>query len=289
MSQPEIRRTIEALGVKLGVGNPANFLKDIIRGKNANERWPASLSAQRIAARQRFRQNRVLEFVPFLDGYDVPFPDRFEPTAETPVFDVQSISLPSAARRLGREDETWLTQVMVNLRIVEAQLAFQSREFGSRLRDIVHLQIGMKTQPEIDATFVLTAAPRPEKAPGHDEHVFVTCEVKRKDERLLEDQIRFQVHQGFKETSRLLDPRIDGVKPIAIRIVTRAVGEAVERLIYVVEFATVRREDYETTWKPTRASKKTRTPEDDTPVYGIPLERVSDAYFRVRPAVKGVS
>lgn len=130
-------------------------------------------------------------------------------------------------------------------------------------------------------------APKKGKS-SQDEHVFVTCEVKRKNERLLEDQIRFQVHQGFRETAKLKDPTVEAVKPIAIRIVA-APGGGSEKLMYLVEFKSVKRTDYEDNWKPVPATRKPKKPEDDTAVYGMPLELASDAFFRVRPAVKGVS
>lgn len=290
VTSPELQSAIRDKRPDLGVANPANFLKDIIRRPNANALWPADLCAKRITARQRFGKRRILEFIPFLEGYDVPFPDRFEPSGDTPIFDVQSVSLPSAARRLGRTDENWLAQVVVNLRIVESQLAFKSK-LADRLLDITPLQIGMKTQPEIDATYVATIKG---DAVGSDEHLFVTCEVKGRGERLLEDQIRFQIHQAFFPTADLTDPPIDAVKPFAIRVMHHSADEP-ERLVHVVEFETVTRGQYKNLWPPEPPRKnggrvpKAKKPEDDTPVYDIHLERASDAFYRVRPPVRGLS
>jgi hypothetical protein len=281
--QEDIQAAIKKVS-SLGVGNPANFLKDIVRRHTANQQWPDVLKAERITARQRFGQKRVFEFVPYAEGYDEPFPDRFVHGPDTPVFAIQSVSIPAAARRLGRRDETWLTQVVVGLRILESQLAFCSAEYVGRIRDMVHLQVGMKTQPEIDATYLLTVAP--EGKAGQEEHVFVTCEVKGMNERLLEDQIRLQVHQAFKTTMKLKEPRIDAVKPMAVQIVEQSGTGGAERLIYVVAFKSVDRQQYDALW---RRGEETLSLKDTTPVYDLPLELDSSALFSVRPTVQGVS
>ncbi|MDB5470422.1 MAG: hypothetical protein JWR84_1982 [Caulobacter sp.] len=283
VTSEELQAEIRLSGQGLGLGNPANFLKDIVRRVGASGLWPPELTAQRVTARQRFGGKRVLEFIPFDVDQTEPFPDRFEPDARTAVYDIQSISLPHAARRLGREEETWLAQIVVNLGIIESQIAFQSTMAG-RVKDLVHLQIGMKTQPEIDATFILTAS---SIAGDKEEHILITCEAKGDGERLLEDQIRFQIHQGFKSTKHLSDPFISGVKPIAVKLVTDPAGDGRERLIYVVEFRTIDRATYEASWEPRTAAKGKRV--DDTPVYLIPLECESKALFRVRPPVSGIS
>lgn len=278
----DIEAAIDASRTKLGKRNTANFLKDIIRRKGASRLWPPELVRERITARQVFGDKRVFEFVPFEKGYDEAFPDRFGPLETTPIYDVQSVSLPYFARRLGRSEESWLSQVVVNLKIVEAHLAFQPE--AEALRDVVHLQTGMKTQPEIDATFIAAySAPQ-----GGETHILLTCEAKREKERLLEEQLRFQVRAGMKATFGFEKPPIEGVKPMGIQIVDWTTERGSERLVYIVEFKTITRAYYEETCfggkKVTKTSKA-----DDEAVFALPLDAVSRGLYRLRPGIAGIS
>src|SRR5262245_15372371 len=63
----------DAYGLKLSLSNPANFMKDLVRGKNASKNWPESLKEKRIGGRQRVGGGRVLEFVPYVEGQTDPF------------------------------------------------------------------------------------------------------------------------------------------------------------------------------------------------------------------------
>lgn len=279
----DIEDAIDTAGSNLGKRNTANFLKDIIRRKGASALWPPELIGARISARQVFGDKRVFEFVPFEDGIDEAFPDRFGPLEDTAVYDIQSVSLPYFARRLGRNEESWLSQVVMNLKIVEAHLAFAATE-AHTLRDVVHLQTGMKTQPEIDATFIATYS----TADGGEKHVLLTCEAKREKERLLEEQLRFQVRAGMKATFGFKNPPIEGVKPVGIQLVERLTDRGLEQLVYVVGFKTIERTTYEADCFPGRKVTKSSTA-DDAAVFKLPLEAISRGLYRVRPAVAGVS
>lgn len=259
----------------LSTSNLANFLKDIIRTPRGNNWWPASAKEQRITGRQRYGKRMVFQFSDYIEGYDIPFPDRFAPNAETRVHDIASVSLPHLARMLGRTEETWLTQIAVNLRIVETHMAVFSDD-RSAIRDITHLQMGMKTQPEIDATFIMTLAGQD----GSERNVFITCEAKQFGERLLEDQIKTQVARAMEETERFSNPPIHAVKPLCIQVWEHE-GE---RLIYVVEFREFEREEFNSTWK------NGSEPPDDERLYQIDLyPAVSHALYRPRPSVPGIN
>lgn len=280
----DIEDAIDAGTTGLSRRNTANFLKDIIRRKGASSLWPRELTEARIGARQVFGKKRVFEFVPFDDDVDEAFPDRFDPLPDTPVYDIQSLSLPSMARRLGRNEETWLSQVVVHLKIVESHLAFAS-SIRSVLGDVFHLQTGMKTQPEIDATFIATHS----DANGAERHILLACEAKRSKERFLEEQLRFQIRAGMKTTFKLSEPPVDGVKPIGIQLVVRGTEFGSEQLVYVVEFETVTRDDYNERCFPAGKKITATSAADDEAVFGLPLVPVSRALYRVRPSVAGIS
>lgn len=280
----DIEAAIDASKVKISKRNTANFLKDIVRRKGASALWPSDLVAERITARQVYGNKRVFEFVPFDDDIDEAFPDRFGPLEDTPIHDIQSISLPFTARRLGRNEETWLSQVAVHLGVIQAHLAFES-PLSKSVRDVVHLQTGMKTQPEIDATFIVTNT----AASGAEDHILLTCEAKRSKERLLEEQLRFQVREGMKATFKLCDPPISGVKPIGIQLADVQTDFGAERLIYVVEFETISRSVYQALCFPNVPAPSLRSVPDEAAIFALPLKAVSRAYYRLRPSVAGIS
>ncbi|RYY90416.1 MAG: hypothetical protein EOO15_02785 [Chitinophagaceae bacterium] len=288
----DITAAMEATKAKLGRANPANFLKDIIRKRNANSNWPTQLISNRMSARQRYGNKRVMEFVPFAPGQTVPFPDRFDPLLETPVVEMQSISIPYLARTLGRAEETWITQVVVNLKIIETALALHS-PLASRIRDVTHLQIGMKTKPEIDATYVLSlSAAKTGKSAGKEENLLLTCEAKQKDERILEDQIKEQVAKAFETTRTLKEPGIDGIKPFAIQIWRgdKSSSHYNDAKLYVVEFEHISRDDFDANWRNISANASKGIAANEQRIYDLPLVRVgSGVFFRVRPAVKGIN
>lgn len=283
VSGPEIVSAISAVKSDLGTRNTANFLKDIVRRKGASALWPPELIRERISARQVFGKKRVFEFVPFDEGIDEAFPDRFGPLENTKIYDIQSVSLPYFARRLGRNEESWLSQVVVNLRLIEAHLAF-GRADGDRIRDLVHLQTGMKTQPEIDATFIASYT-NPE---GGEKHILLTCEAKREKERLLEEQLRFQVRAGMKATFSFQNPPVEGVKPIGVQLVQWRTELGLEQLIYIVEFEAITREQYNADCFNGRKKITQASAPDEAAIFALKLEAVSRGLYRLRPSVAGI-
>lgn len=179
-------------GKQLSTKNPANFLKDFLRSPRRNDLWPASLKSARITARQKYRKGRVFAFAPFAEGQSEPFPDLFVLPQGAEEHVVESVSLPSTARALGRRDEAWLIQVCVHQRIVQTQFALHS-ELSGHCVDLFHLQNSVKTTPEVDALFLLTLKERKETRKA-----LVTLEAKR-DEPILIDQVRAQVARMAKE------------------------------------------------------------------------------------------
>lgn len=171
-------------GLTLSTANPANFFKDYLRSPSRNADWPPTLAAQRITARQVYGNRRIFEFVPYDPGQNEPFPDEFPVLATDNPHPIESVSLNSDARALGRPDEAWLIQVCVHQRVLQTHFALYS---PLDVVDVFHLQNSLKATPEIDAVFLLTFRENDEK-----HKALVTLEAKR-NEPVLRDQIKSQV------------------------------------------------------------------------------------------------
>lgn len=219
--QDAIRVCNRKFGSRLSDRNPANFMKDIVRGRSASANWPDALKKLRYTGVQRPGEGNVFEFVPYEADQTEPFPDQYKPSRETRRFQVQSVSMPLAAKELGRADEPWLIQTAVNLRIIETHFAVMSK---LPVVQLTHLQMSVKLRhTEIDALFLAIC-----KNDGVEFQAVITCEAKQARERILPHQIVNQVKAAFDETA------VDLVAPIALRAV-RNVG------FYLVEFNTVKR------------------------------------------------
>lgn len=281
VTSSQVQQGIAATGAKLGRANPANFIKDIVRSENANTIWPESLKQKRVTARQRYGAMRVFQFIPYTTEQNEPFPDRFLPSDTTNNYEMQSVSMPFAARRLGRREETWLTQIVVNLRLIETQMAIFSPQLRAKVRDVTHLQMGMKTQPEIDAVYLATFGETEALESDTNQHMLISCEAKQLGQRILEDQIREQVAKAMEITRKLKSPTIDAVKPMAIKVVQRDFSTGREAAIYIVEFEQVDRAQFESQW-----ANSSSEPER---LYKMPLLLASDTIYRITPQVSGLN
>lgn len=129
--------------LKLSEKNPANFMKDIIRGKGASNMWPQRLKDLQIGGRQVTGDGNVFEFVPYASNQTEPFPNRFGGYHDGVWrHQIQSVSMPLATKALGRDDETYLIQVAVKLAVVETHFALRS---PIDVVELNHLQGGHKT------------------------------------------------------------------------------------------------------------------------------------------------
>lgn len=203
----------EEEGISLGVGNPANFLKDYLRSATRNAQWPSEIAAARYTARQAYSEGRVFDFVPYEVGQTVPFPDEFELPEDATIHEIETVSLPSAARALGRGDEAWLIQVCVHQRVLQTHFALFSK---IEAVDLFHLQNSLKGTPEIDAVFLLAFT-----VDGGAKKALVTFEAKR-DEPVLPNQIKNQVAFMAKQTR--VRPGLDDIEfivPVAATTLNR--------------------------------------------------------------------
>ncbi len=199
VNSDQLVEAIQACGVDLGTGNPANFLKDFLRPKSCNANWPDFIKSKRFSAQQIYgkaREKLVFEFVPYDQGQTVPFPDIFSTAAIEEVHLVELVSLPSAARAMGRKDEAWLIQACVHQRIIETHFALHS---PLEVVDVFHLQNSVKGKPEIDALFLLSY-----KAEGTITKALVTFEAKR-NELILPNQIKLQITKIGSDCANIKD------------------------------------------------------------------------------------
>lgn len=218
-----IRECNKVHGSTLSDRNPANFMKDLLRGANASKNWPASVAARHFTAIQRTGDGECFEFIPYRPGQAEPFLDAFGVRNDAPRFPVQSISIPLVTKTLGRSDETWLIQTAINLRVVETHFAVAP---AFPLLELTHLQMGIKLRStEIDALFLGKAGD-----PKSPESVLVTCEAKQAKDPLIPSQIINQVQAAFAEAE------VEIVIPIGLRTI-KGVG------FYLTEFEAVKRAD----------------------------------------------
>lgn len=219
----------------LSPGNPANFIKDIVRKRSsANRNWPQSVFKSGYTGRQVTGDGRAFEYIPITPGQKEPFPapNFAHPPEGTPVHIIESVSLPLASRRLGRSDEPWMIQVVTKLRVIETHFSLVSAHAIKQL-DLLQLNVKLRGT-EIDALF-LAHEEREEKINGEPtyEEVIVTCEAKSASEDLVETQIISQAKGAF-EKLRITQNR---VIPIAVKCIPPST-------LYVLEFEALERSTY---------------------------------------------
>ena len=223
VTQDDVVAGIDATGVGLSKNNPANFIKDVIRGHGASGMWPEYLKARRVGGRQVTGDRNVFEFISYETDQTEPFPSRFGYREDVVRHQVQSLSMPLASKRLGRDDETYLIQVAAKLAVIETHFALTS---PLNVVELTHLQIGIKLRlTEVDSLYAAVLR-HPD---GTDEQIIVTAEAKKRRQRILEEQVMQQVKAAFSATPT------DLVVPIAMT--------AADAGIYVAEFKSVRRNE----------------------------------------------
>ncbi|GAB5478260.1 MAG: hypothetical protein Marn2KO_17270 [Marinobacter nauticus] len=239
-------------GTGLSTKNPANFFKDFIRGENSSANWPKRLTTARMTARQLTGNSFAFEFIPFAKDQTEAFPERFPPSPEVVTIPIQTVTLNLAARELGRRDEPWLVQTIVNLRIVEQFLAVMS---DIPFIEISHLQMSVKlSKAEIDSVFL----GKYQAENGEMKYVYITCEAKQAKDRILHDQLIRQVESAFS-----VNPEIESVIPIAVKALR-------DRGIHIVEFQKLERETF------------------FRDMGELELVMQKDAIFELFPSIKGI-
>jgi hypothetical protein len=217
-------------GLQIKNTNPPAFIKDFLRHRRrANASWPKEILEAGYTARQAVGGGRIFEFVKMIEGQTEPFPSTApEPPADIIPYQLSSVSMPLASRRLGRSDEPSLIQVSVRLHVVETYFAlFSTRK--ATIRQVDHLQNALKLRrTEIDALFLGIE----ETGPGEFQEFMVTCEAKRLGEDIISEQVLQQARAVFSLGNV--------TQPFVVPIALKSVGPS---RIHIVEYAEVRRED----------------------------------------------
>lgn len=205
--------------------NPANFFKDFPRrASSANKNFPKSVFERGYTAEQVVGDGRSFRFVPIAEGQTVPFPEDQVPglDMEAKKFQVQSLSISRAAKDLGREDENWAVQVVVNAKVVETHFALNSKR---KVLQVDFLQSGVKLRhSEIDALFLLTEEGEKE---GEVTYSVATCEVKGAQEQATTSQL-------IRQPQAYLTP--DAKHEVAVPMYIQALGDGSVRVIEFEEF-----------------------------------------------------
>jgi hypothetical protein len=247
-----IKKVNKTAARKLSLDNKANFFKDIIRNDNADSYWPPSVLARGYTARQVTGKKAVFEFVALPTGQSVPFPNVYLPSASTPTFRVQTVSMSIASKTLGRRDETWMTQVLVRLNVIPTHFALASPR---KIIHVDHLQMGVKRKSsEIDAIFLGV-----EETTADLEQVMITFEAKQIGERIIEEQVTRQVTEAFAMSTKQKKVPFDAVIPLAIKNLGGS-------QLYLIEFEKVARG----VWP------------------GAPIKKATDAIYELVPSVPGI-
>jgi hypothetical protein len=208
-------------------GNPARIWKDLRRKTtSANERWPRSVFDLGYAAKGVTGGGASFQFIKTRPGQTEPFAslagiDPYVPGV-TITHAIESVSMPTASKRLGRSDEAWLIQTLVRLRILETHFALHRQ---SNIVHIDHLQSSLKLRKrEIDALFLAE-----QNDDGKKRELAISLEAKGAADDILEDQLVGQVEVVLKEltdTGVIPDPM---VIPMAAKTVAPSV-------ILIIEF-----------------------------------------------------
>ena len=242
----------EKNGTKFSTNNPGNFIKDVIRNnKSANSIWPKLVFDEGYSCVQKTGDKRCFEFIEVAENQLVPFPLDVEIDREKPPHVLESVSLPLASRKLGRRDESWLTQVAVRLRLIESYFALYRPNW---VVSVDHLQTNMKLggKAEVDSVYLATVQ--------EDDELFTEIVVSVEAKGFSDDIVISQIVKQVKSLFLTANIEQDRVLPVALKIV----GESE---VGVVEFHAVNRED----------AKSLET-----------VLKVKDAVFKFVPAVEGI-
>jgi hypothetical protein len=215
--------------------NPANFFKDFIRRTSAaNRNWPKSLLARGYTARQETGAGNSFRFIRLPAGHVTAFVESDSNYLQFPgkecKFRIQSLSLDSKSRLLGRHDESWLMQIAARLRLVQSHLALCSQRV---FIEVSELQQNLKQSgAEIDGLFLGKVSSQ--------NSMLITVEAKGRGDDILQSQIAAQVNAVMKMKSIQKNlAAIAGdvnefyILPIAMKVIE-------ESVVYIAEFEAVK-------------------------------------------------
>lgn len=144
---------------ELSTRNPSAFFKDFgRRTKSSEKHWPASVLAAGYTGQQKKGKGAAFEFFKIPANQSTAFlaASAVYPRnpATTKLQAVQTLSLPSLAKALGRKDENWLQTLAVSLHIPHTHLALHP-DPELPLIEMGHMQSNMKLRTaEIDGLYL---------------------------------------------------------------------------------------------------------------------------------------
>jgi hypothetical protein len=220
---------------KMSDRNPANFFKDFFRKTSrANLNWPKSVLSRGYTAQQVTGSGNAFRFIPLPSGQITAFVETESRYPQVPgkecQFRIQSLSLDSKARLLGRSDESWLMQIASKLRLIQSHLALCS---DLTFLEVSELQQGVKQSgSEIDALFLGKI--------DADRSMLITVEAKGRNDDILQIQLVQQVNAIMKMKSihRNLESIAGDINdfhvlPMAMKVIEQSV-------VYIAEYDPVK-------------------------------------------------
>lgn len=215
--------------------NPANFFKDFIRRTSAaNRNWPKSVLARGYTARQETSAGNSFRFIRLPAGHVTAFVQSESNYPQFPGrecrFRIQSLSLDSKSRLLGRHDESWLMQIAARLRLVQSHLALCSQRV---FIEVSELQQNLKQSgAEIDGLFLGKVTSR--------NSMLITVEAKGRGDDILQSQIAAQVNAVMKMKSIQKNLAAIAGDENEFYILPMAMKVIEESVVYIAEFEAVK-------------------------------------------------
>lgn len=175
-----IRKARSAGTSTLSDRNPANFMKDIVRKETRNEVFPGSVVERGWTAQQATGKGNCFRFIPLPPDQATAFKVIVPPARVLrEPHPIQSLSLAYEVRRYGRRDESWLTQVVTDLGLVQTHFALHHGDDVAGLALLAsHIKLG---RGEVDALYY--------GVDHADDRYLLACEMKGRNEVMDEDQI----------------------------------------------------------------------------------------------------
>jgi hypothetical protein len=212
----QVAEVLSRPGSGLSAANAANFMKDIVRSPTRNSNFPESVFALGWTVRQVTGRGKSFRFVRAPGGQNTPFlTSKPSPDLLASPYPVQTISLSPASRIFGKPHETWLTNVVTRLNVINTHLALKS-SLGFLGLDLLQTNVSLG-EAEIDAIYLGTL---------HDKsEVLVCCEMKGRRETLDEDQIE----RGAEKVTATTGATPLPVLPLGVKVLSGG-------LVWIVEF-----------------------------------------------------
>ncbi len=193
VTERDILQAIDKLKhLKLKATNAFNVMKDTLRAKDCNAKWPKLLRELRITARQvygRPGQGLVFQFRRYKPDQIVAFPNEFDHAEICDITTISSLSVPEVVRDFANKSGSYVSRVLFYTELIRLHLMTRTDAEIEFLFDTVqHIEDNVKTTPEIDSVYSVDFLQN-----GERKTALISVEIKSFKERILGDQIRGQI------------------------------------------------------------------------------------------------